>query len=282
VVIAKAVTYAATLGAAGGVAFLVYGDDVIPPDCRVQMRGQLGVLLVVAVLASGAKILAMAASMAGDASGLFDPALAGMVLASGEGSAVLARACGLAILGTVVMACRQRSLIALVGALLTATSFAWVGHVHTLGRSWLWTAVLAVHLMGVAFWVGALAPLLLVAQRADNSVTAALASRFGRTALVMVAILVAAGVTLLCVLLQDATELRSSDYGRLALCKLAFAALLLGLAALNRLRLTPRMLAGDATAVLSFGRSLKAEMVLALLILSVTAAMTTLTGPGVD
>jgi putative copper resistance protein D len=281
VVIAKAVTYVATLGAAGGVAFLVYCEDVIPAACSVLMRRLQGALLVTAALASGVKILAMSASMAGDASGLFDSALTGMVLQTGEGHACVARAVGLCLLAAALVCRKPPVIAALSGSVLAATSFAWVGHVHALGRPWLWTGVLVVHLAGVGFWVGALMPLWLLTRRAGNSVTAA-AARFGGMAVAAVGMLVAAGVTLLCVLLHDAAELRSSDYGRLALCKITAVALLLALATMNRLRLTPRLRAGDAAAVGVFGRSVMAEMVLALIILSVTAAMTTVTGPGAD
>jgi putative copper resistance protein D len=282
VVIAKALTYAATLGAAGGVAFLVYGDGVIPPDCKLCIRRVQSALLVVALLASVAKILVLSASMAGDASGLLDSALTRMILQTGEGPAVLARLCGLTLLGAAIIAHRPPTTAALLGASLAATSFAWVGHVHALGRPWLWTAVLAVHLAGVGFWLGALMPLWLIARRADSALTAVAAARFGAAAVMIVGILVAAGVSLLCVLLQNPAELRSTGYGRLALSKIASVALLLALAALNRLRLTPRMRARDASAAQAFGRSVLVEIVLALIILSITAAMTTLTGPGGD
>jgi len=282
VVIAKAIAYAGTLGAAGGVAFLVYGDGVIPPDCKLWIRRMQSALLVVALLASVAKILAMSASMAGDASGLFDSALAGMILHTGEGPALLARLCGLTLLGAAIIARRPPATVALLGAVLAATSFAWVGHVHALERPWLWIAVLAVHLAGVGFWLGALMPLWFIARRADSAVTAAAAARFGGAAVVIVGILAVAGVSLLCILLQSPAELRSSSYGRLALSKIASVAFLLALAALNRLRLTPRMRARDASAAQAFGRSVLVEIVLALIILSITAAMTTLTGPGGD
>jgi putative copper resistance protein D len=282
VVIAKAVTYAATLGAAGGVAFLVYGEGAIPPDCKMWIRRVQGALLGVALLASVARILAMSASMAGDASGLFDSALTGMILQTGEGPAAAARLCGLTLLGAAIIADRPPATAALLGALLAATSFAWVGHVHALGRPWLWTAVLAVHLAGVGFWLGALMPLWHIARRADSAVTADAAARFGGAAVAIVGILVAAGVTLLCVLLQNPAQLRNSGYGRLALGKIASVALLLALAAFNHRRLTPGMRARDASAAQAFGRSVLGEIVLALIILSITAAMTTLTGPDGD
>lgn len=281
-VIAKAVTYFATLGAAGGVAFLVYCEDVIPPVVSVLIRQFQGALLGTAALASAAKVLAMSASLAGDASGLFDSALTAMVLRTGEGHACVARAVGLGLLAVAVACHRPPVIAALLGSVLAATSFAWVGHVHALGRPWLWTAVLVVHLAGVGFWVGALMPLWVLTRRAGGSVTAAAARRFGGGAVAAVGMLVVAGIALLYVLLHDAAQFFDSDYGRLALCKIICVALLLALAAMNRLRLTPRLRAGDAAAVRIFGRSVMAEIVLALLILSVTAAMTTLTGPAVD
>jgi copper resistance protein D len=282
VVIAKTVSYASTLGAAGGVAFLVYGASVIPPDCKMWIRRVQGALLGIALLASVAKILAMSASMAGDASGLFDSALTGMILQTGEGPAVLARLCGLTLLGAALIAHRATVPTALLGALLAATSFAWVGHVHALARPWLWTAVLAAHLTGVGFWVGALLPLWRIARRADTTVTAAAAARFGAAAVVIVGILVVAGVCLLCVLIQSSAELRNSGYGRLVLGKIASVVLLLALAALNHLRLTPRMRSRDRSAAQSFGHSVLVEIVLALIVLCLTAAMTTLAGPGGD
>jgi putative copper export protein len=97
-----------------------------------------------------------------------------------------------------------------------------------------------------------------------------------------VCVLVAAGISLLCALLHDAGAMLESGYGRLVLCKIASVALLLLLAAMNRLHLTPRLRAGDAAALRLFGGSVIAEMVLVSIVLSVTAAMTTLTGPGAD
>ncbi len=282
VVIAKAVTYAATLGAAGGVAFLVYCEDVIPAGCSVLIRRFQVSLLGLAAVASTAKILVTSASMAGDASGLFDASLTAMVLQTGEGHACAARAVGLCLLVAAMVRRTPPVIAALSGGVLAATSFAWVGHVHALGRPWLWTAVLVVHLAAVGFWLGALMPLWLLARRAGVSVTAAAAGRFGNVALAVVGMLVAAGITLLCVLLHGAAELRDSDYGRLALCKITAVALLLTLAALNRLRLTPRLRAGEAAAASAFGRMVLGEIIVAFVIVSVTAAMTTLTGPGAD
>jgi putative copper export protein len=53
----------------------------------------------------------------------------------------------------------------------------------------------------------------------------------------------------------------------------------LGFAAFNKLRLTPRLLAGDARALRNLKSSIRAELALAAGILWVTACLTTLTGP---
>ncbi len=71
-----------------------------------------------------------------------------------------------------------------------------------------------------------------------------------------------------------------SRYGRLVSLKLGLVILLLAFAAFNKLRLTPRLLAADESAVRALRRSIKAEMLIAGLILLVTATFTTITGPG--
>jgi putative copper export protein len=65
----------------------------------------------------------------------------------------------------------------------------------------------------------------------------------------------------------------------LVLVKLAFVAGLLTLAAVNKLRLTPGVAAGDPTAVVNLRRSIAGEMTIAAAILVVTASFTTLVGP---
>jgi putative copper export protein len=61
--------------------------------------------------------------------------------------------------------------------------------------------------------------------------------------------------------------------------KLVLVAGLLSLAAFNKFRLTPRLLAGDAAAAHGLRRSIHAEMALAAAILLTTAVLTTLFGP---
>jgi putative copper export protein len=81
-------------------------------------------------------------------------------------------------------------------------------------------------------------------------------------------------------LLGSVAEMWSSDYGRMLSLKLLLVAALLSAAAVNKLRLTPRLAAGDAVAALHLRRSIGLEMMLGGSILLVTAAFTSLSGPG--
>jgi putative copper export protein len=53
----------------------------------------------------------------------------------------------------------------------------------------------------------------------------------------------------------------------------------LSIAAMNKLYLTPKLLQGDRKARIRFRRSVQTEMIIGALILLITAAFTTLTGP---
>jgi len=282
VVTAKAATYAATLAAAGGVFFLIYSHALLDSFCAARIRRAIRMLVFIAALAGGAMILATGASMSGDAGGLADMGLARMILQAGEGRASLVRLSGLILIGASLTARRSPAAVAFLGSVAAATSFAWVGHVHSLGsalRTWLPAAAIVVHLLGAAFWLGALLPLLLVTGGPDMGRIAATARRFGRAALIVVGALLAAGVSLLCLLLRGVSDLWADDYGLLALTKVLLVCCLLALAALNHLRLTPRLFAYDEGALRALKRSIAAELAVAGCVLVVTAALTTLTGP---
>ena len=293
-VTAKAATVAATLAASGGVFFLLYSRALLDGICAGRIRRLIRVLVVIAAFAGVAMILAAAASMSGDAGGLADVGLARMILQAGEGRASLIRLIGLILIGASLAGRRSPAAVMLLGAVAAATSFAWVGHVHALSAlrgAWLPALVIAVHLLGVAFWLGALIPLLIVARgadlspggtsRADMSRIAATVGRFGTAALVVVCALLTAGVVLLCLLLRDVGELWTDDYGRLVLTKILLVSCLLALAAFNHLRLTPRLIAYDTGALQALKRSIMAELAVAGCVLVMTAAMTTLAGPSV-
>jgi copper resistance protein D len=273
----KALLYATTLAAAGGVFYTIYAP-LGRSDRRAVARPILA-LIVVALIASAARIAVTAASMSGDAAGALDGDLLKMVWQAGEGKAAGIRAAGLLFSTTALWTHGRPGLLAVAGAAAAATSFAWVGHTHATGFAPA-SILVGAHLAAAAFWLGALAPLRIYAGCHQPRRVAVVAARFGRAALVLVSVLVAAGALALALLLGGRwPALWTSSYGRTACVKLTLVTGLLACAAYNKLVLTPRMMSGESSAVRSLRISIAAEMALAGLILIVTAALTTLGGP---
>jgi putative copper resistance protein D len=140
------------------------------------------------------------------------------------------------------------------------------------------------HVLGAGIWVGGLLPLALLLRAAateegaDARPYAALAARrFSRAAVGIVLVLAATGTWLAITHVGNVAGLVGTSYGRLLLAKLALLVLALGLAALNRSVLLPR-LGGDGPTV---GRPamrrlagfVAVEAGLALAILVIVAAM---------
>jgi len=279
-ILAKAITYAATLSAAGAIFFLNYNPSLLRAAQRRRIERGIALLAMAAVLASAAKVLLLAGSMTDNVAGMFDRSFTVMILRAGEGRAAGIRLAGLIVCCAVFFSKHRSHLAAAPGALLAAGSFAALGHVHALKPNGAATLLLILHLWCGAFWLGALWPLLEVARGGDDAQTAAVAARFGNIAVILVIALIAAGALLLYRLLGNVSELWTSAYGRMLSLKMLVVAALLCAAALNKLRLTPRLAAGDAEAGVHLRRSIGIEMILGGTILLVTAALTTLAGPG--
>jgi copper resistance protein D len=277
-VLVKAALYAATLGAAGGIFFLHYGGSLLEPDDHRAIVRLSAALAAAAIAASAARVLTTAGSMSEDPAGMLDPRLLAMVWHGGEGRATVLRIGGLLFAVGVAAHGGCGRWPASAGAALGAVSFASVGHVHAAARA-APSVLLAVHVLAAAFWLGALAPLLMLARRREPRALGAIAERFGRIALGVVGALLVAGAAALWLLLGSLSALWTSAYGRIACAKIALAACLLALAAWNKLALVPRTAAGDPLAVRRLRRSILAEMGVAGTLLLVTAALTTLAGP---
>ena len=275
----KAIVYAATLGASGAVFFTVYCRALLRDKERAVIRRLIGVLAVLGTAASGLRILLICGSMGSSVPSMFDASFAGMILSGGEGRATGLRIAGLLFTSFAVSKSPIFRAPAVAGALIASTSFAWIGHVHAVPMSAAPTLILCLHLLCAAFWLGALAPLWVIAGGGNEQQISASAARFGMLALRVVALLLAAGASLLWMLISDASQFWRSDYGYMMAAKLISVALILGLAAWNKLSLTPRLLKRHPGAIKSFRRSVSAEIFLGALILTITAALTTLSGP---
>ena len=169
-----------------------------------------------------------------------------------------------------------RSRVAGTAATLSAFALAGVGlslassgHAATATPQWLTAPAVFLHGVGVAFWVGALAPLAAMAWRPAQPLLPVL-NRFSRAAIFVVALLVLTGLALAIVQLESFGALVDSQYGIILSIKLMLVAALLGLAALNRYRLTPA-LARDPMNTRPLVRSVLAECVIVVAVLAVVA-----------
>jgi len=274
----KTITYAAALGSAGAAFFLGYSGALVAREDSLRIRRVSLGLAALGVFAGALQIMVTAGSLSGDAAGMLDGSLIHMVWDTGANRSNSLRAAGFLLVGLGVLSDRA-AWSAYLGAAMAATSFAWTGHARSLNPDVLPMLLLGVHLLGVAFWMGALLPLLIVSRSGDWPRVAATVARFGRLGLFVVGGLIAAGLCVLSMLLGGVTELWSSSYGRWITLKLGLVVCLLCMAAFNKLRLTPRLLAGDPAAVRILRASIRIELLLGGLILAVTAILTTSAGP---
>ena len=144
--------------------------------------------------------------------------------------------------------------MALPLAWLTASAFlgtlAAAGHAGAATASGLLLPGDALHLIASGVWPGALLPfavLLLQARRSPElfSLVPLMTQRFSRMSLAAVAVLGLTGMSNACALLPAIHSLWTTRYGAILLIKLGLFALMLVFAALNLLRITPRM-SGDS------------------------------------
>ena len=277
-ILAKALGYGAALLAMGSVLFTVlFAKRADASVLRLARQLAVGAaLLGLAVLALRFGVRAARISGMGF-EGATDPMMLGFVWDSPLGTAAIWRGMGeLAILA--ILLPRVGQWIALAGSLAIAISFAQVG--HSLGEPRAALAILLVlHLLAAAFWVGALLPLrkaVLTPSGAD------LLHHFGNVAAYGVAVLIVAGAALAWLLAGSVTALFGTAYGLVLLVKVVIVSVLLGIAALNKLKLVPALRAEQRGATIVLRRSISMEMFAVVLILLATATLTSVTTPPIN
>ena len=257
------------LGLLAGVGGAFFGAWIAP--------ARAGSSAIVAALIVG--LFSAAASLGLQGLDLLDLTLGGIVT-SAPWKAALATSVGPALL--IAMAAMAAGIIAQqsasvsVAPKLSALALAGVGlslaasgHAATAPPQWLTRPLVFLHGVGVAFWVGALTPLLAMAWRPAAGLLAVL-NRFSRVAVPVVGVLVLTGLVLAIVQLERFGALIDTKYGIILSIKITLVVVLLGLAAFNRFRLTP-MLASDPRNTRALVRSILAECAVAVGILAVVA-----------
>lgn len=126
------------------------------------------------------------------------------------------------------------------------------------------------HVIAVALWIGSLWPLAVTLRAVDVSQRLAL-RRFSRVIPWAIVPLLVSGGVLAVVQLARVDALWTTAYGWVFLAKMAGVVVLFGLAVANRFVWTPRIEAGDVTAVRRLCASVAIELGVALIILGIVA-----------
>lgn len=273
-VLLRTLSFIVLLQAAGIAIFvpLFPGHTGLGMDMR--RLGKLSAAIALPLLAG--QFVLEAARMAGDFSGVFDGTLQGMALASPAAATLVVRVLGVAlILAGLSRASATARALGLGGAFLTAASFALMGHTAVHPCRVLLAPLSTTHVLIAAFWFGAIPVLCLATLRETPERAGALIERFSRIAVWVVPLQAIAGA-LMALLLVRRLAVFLEPYGWLLLAKMTGFALLMALAAANRLRLGPAVTLGSAK---PFRRSLVAEYLLFAGIFAATATMTGLYSP---
>lgn len=208
----------------------------------IAMLAGPGALLTVAQFAATA--LAMTG---GDTAMLDREMLRYLAVETPMGLSSIARFALLALIAVAaVSSVRARSTIPLLAVMAVAT-LAWNGHAGASegGIGILHRASDIVHLIAASAWLGTLALLLLAIARLDTPTAELIAAlgRFAVTGTLIVGALILSGIVNLWAIVgfEALPALVATDYGRTLILKLLLFAAMLGFAAYNRWRLTPRL-----------------------------------------
>jgi len=246
--LARFVTYLGALLAAGVAFFLAFLHDRRPD--RAHLARIVQISAPVAVAGTIGSVVAQAALLTGRGLGATaDVDVLRSVLTDRLGWSAAVLLLGLAAVYLSIDVRERNAILALaaVGGLAVTGSFALWGHDTEAPNRWLAVGADVVHVAAAAIWLGGLVGLLVVLRRRPPypvATTAGIVVRFSTVAAFTVGALVAAGLAMSWIELGSLRGLWETDYGRLLLAKTAITLAILVMAALNRFRIIPAIVAG--------------------------------------
>jgi len=250
----RSVHLAASLSAFGVAVFwsgvappvLQSADGVTQAHIEARFRRMFGASLVVAVAASFVWLVAQAAFMA-EAESLADGAAAVWPVLTGThfGHVLSARLLLLVLAGLALGDGSKpgRKALAAVAAGLALILQTWSAHaaaIEGIDGAILLSAE-PLHLVAAGAWLGSLAPLFATVGALEPAQGARAALRFSPPGMLCVAVLAGSALAQSWILIGSLPRLLGTDYGQVALAKLALLIVLLALAAANRFRYAPAL-----------------------------------------
>jgi putative copper resistance protein D len=289
--------FAAAMAAFGIAAFQLYAFAGDLASSQAPARIALNLILARTMTASAALALltalamvpCVAAEMAAMPSAAIDPLILKVVMVATEFGHTWCWHLGFAVMLLVVCLLPQwrwQRQTAAAAALLTLVSHGWVGHaVMDMGGVEIHEVNQMVHLTAAGIWLGGLVPLGILLHRATRPEGAdyiplarAALPHFSQMGYAAVAAVALTGIVNSIFLVGGLRALVLTPYGRLLIVKIALFAAMVGLALVNRFRLTPRLrdAASTGAALRALCRSVVAEQALGLAILAVVAVLGTM------
>jgi len=134
--------------------------------------------------------------------------------------------------------------------------------------------VVGCHLLAVSFWFAALWPLRQGVSELEPVAAAELLEAFSSRGVWAVGMLGISGIVISWVQMQGLTPFLTTDYGNRLLIKLVLVAFVIGLALMNKLRLTAKVRAAADDGVKSLRQSIKGEYVIIVLVIGLAMSLT--------
>jgi copper transport protein len=212
--------------------------------------------------------------LAGGVTALFSIGAWSTGLASTLGSSALLGIPGAALLWLTFRQSEAGTPKLMIGTILVLGSFLVTGHAATAPPAWVMAFVVGIHLFAGAFWFAALHPLAHAAKMLEPVAAGQLLEHFSARAIWVVALLVLSGVVVSWVQVQGISAFVTTDYGIRLLIKIGLVLVVIGLALLNKQKLTSRVMAAEQGAADALRRSIRGEYILMLLIMAVTVSLT--------
>jgi copper resistance protein D len=302
---ARVLAFAGTLVLFGSSAFFYYGLAGPASDSSRRLaawpRFLFGAAAAIALLGSALWLMSEAAALSGNPADALDRGAIWSVISGTRFGCIGAIRCAVLALILITLLANDRPgrriwLMRSGVAAIIVASMAWTGHgnidVGTPG--WLHLTADALHLLAAGLWVGALVPLSVLATRVSARTDSASEhefayglDRFSAIGVLTVAVLLLSGLLNTWYLAPPALwrSALSMLYARVLILKVSLFALMLGLAAVNRLRLVPNLQRAEhaAEGAIATRRTLCAtlfaETALAILVLALVALLGTLEPP---
>jgi putative copper export protein len=266
----KGILYAGILLAAGSV-FAQVQLQLKESFAHVALRSvQIGATLVFVACVAGTLVMMVRLG------GQFDSPTLTIIFSSSVGAALFMQVSAVALM-LAAGSDPSAYIMRVIGSGLLILSLAFNGHAITVG--FFESLVLAGHAALAAWWVGSLIYLRHSCQTQNVDATAPLLARFGAAATVAVGLLIVAGSHLIWTMVPFDQYPTFTGYEQRLAIKVALAATVFGVAAYNKWRLTPKILAGDLTAITTLRRTIGVELIAIGLVLAATAVLTTYSSP---